>query len=138
MEEVSKKITARIKARGIVQGVGFRPFIFQLAAAWHLTGWVCNTSENVLIEVEGRPEDINAFIAEIKTSAPPLARIEALEIETDSASKGYTVFEIRPSIAQADSYQPVSPDIATCPDCKKEIFDRSDKRYRYAFTNCTN
>ncbi len=129
---------AQIKVRGIVQGVGFRPFIFQTAVACNLAGWVCNTSGNVLIEVEGRLEDIEAFIGRVRKDAPPLARIEELTADFDGEPAGYTGFEIRPSLADPACYQPVSPDIATCHECLREIGELSDRRYRYPFTNCTN
>ena len=138
MKEKSTMISAHIKVRGIVQGVGFRPFIFQMATACNLKGWVCNTSENVLIEAEGTSDNIETFVAKIKKEAPPLARIEKLSVDFSSDLKGHASFEIRPSIADPDSYQPVSPDIATCHACRKEIFDSSDRRFHYPFTNCTN
>ncbi|MCJ7606051.1 MAG: carbamoyltransferase HypF [Dehalococcoidales bacterium] len=127
----------RISVRGVVQGVGFRPFVYQLATRHNLRGWVCNTSEAVRIEVEGIPKDIDAFISGLKTEAPPLSRIESLEV-TAGDPAGYDSFEIRDSVAEAGKYQLVSPDIATCTDCRREIFDPADRRYRYPFTNCTN
>jgi len=127
----------RISVRGVVQGVGFRPFVYKLAHEYSLTGWVRNTSGNVEIEVEGKEESIEGFLAKLKTKAPPMASIE--EIATVSLPlKGYTSFEIRKSHAEEGKYQLVSPDIATCQACQKEIFSPSDRRYHYPFTNCTN
>jgi hydrogenase maturation protein HypF len=128
---------ARISVRGVVQGVGFRPFVYQLAIKHNLRGWVRNTSEDVKIEVEGEAGDIERFLNGLRTQAPPLAHIEAISATTGSPA-GYGKFEIRQSVAEAGKYQLVSPDIATCPDCLQEIFDPQDRRYRYPFTNCTN
>jgi hydrogenase maturation protein HypF len=128
---------ARINVRGVVQGVGFRPFVYQLAARHHLHGWVCNTSEDVKIEVEGEAGDIERFLRGIREQAPPMSHIESITAVTGDPA-GHEKFEIRESITEEGKYQLVSPDIATCPDCLKEIFDPADRRYRYPFTNCTN
>jgi hydrogenase maturation protein HypF len=128
---------ARISVRGVVQGVGFRPFIYQLAVRHNLRGWVRNTSGDVKIEVEGEARDIERFLKAIREKAPPAARIEEVTATAGSPA-GYEKFEIRGSVAEEGQYQLVSPDIATCPDCLKEIFDPKDRRYRYPFTNCTN
>ncbi|MFH1775747.1 MAG: carbamoyltransferase HypF [Chloroflexota bacterium] len=127
----------RIAVRGVVQGVGFRPFIYRLAHAHNLAGWVCNTSGEVQIEVEGKAGDLARFLADLKETPPPQAHIGAITV-TEKPSAGYRGFEIRPSLAHPDEYQLISPDLATCPACRKEIFDESDRRYRYPFTNCTN
>jgi hydrogenase maturation protein HypF len=127
----------RITITGVVQGVGFRPFVYGLAQRHGLTGWVRNTSAGVEIEAEGAPDDLDAFSREITAEAPPLSRIESIRSEA-IASNGYVRFEIRHSAAVEGAYQPISPDVATCDDCLHEIFDPSDRRYRYAFTNCTN
>jgi hydrogenase maturation protein HypF len=128
---------ACISVRGVVQGVGFRPFVYQLARRHNLRGWVCNTSEDVRIEVEGGASDIEGFLRGLREEAPPLARIESITARPGEPA-GYDDFEIRESIAEAGKYQLVSPDIATCPDCLREIFDPTDRRHRYPFTNCTN
>jgi len=107
---------ARISVRGVVQGVGFRPFVYQLAVRHKLRGWVCNTSEDVKIEVEGEAANIDRFLGGLHEQAPPLAHIEAISAATGNPT-GYEKFEIRDSIAEAGKYQLVSPDIATCPDC---------------------
>ena len=137
MAKVETVELARISARGIVQGVGFRPFVYQLATQNNLKGWVCNTSEGVKIEVQGESKDLKRFLAGLQNNAPPLARIENISI-TYHPPTGYTSFEIRHSIAEEGKYQPVSPDIATCQACRKEIFSPEDRRYHYPFTNCTN
>ncbi len=128
---------AHITVRGIVQGVGFRPFVYGLAIQRGLKGWVYNTSEDVKIEVEGEAQTIEQFCHELEAKAPPLARIEELSVAHDPPA-GYTAFEIRHSVAEEGKYQLISPDIATCKDCLNELLDPSDRRYRYPFTNCTN
>ena len=128
---------ARIKVRGVVQGVGFRPFVYRLAHEHELKGWVRNTSGNVEIAVEGSAGSVKRFIADLQSKAPPLARIESVE-STFCAPQGYTDFEIQRSLSQEGRYQLVSPDIATCDDCRREVLDPADRRYRYPFTNCTN
>jgi hydrogenase maturation protein HypF len=137
MEKTSIISLSRISVRGVVQGVGFRPFVYQLAARHNLQGWVCNTSEDVKIEVEGDAKSIEVFIKDLREQAPPLAHIEGMTV-TDSTPVNYDKFEILRSVAEEGKYQLVSPDIATCPDCLEEIFNPADRRYRYPFTNCTN
>ena len=127
----------RVKVRGIVQGVGFRPFIYGLAQRLALCGWVRNTSAGVEIVVEGAAEALDAFVQAISAEAPPLARVEHVHAEAVPPN-GYTDFQIRHSAAIAGAYQLISPDVATCDECLAEIFDPHNRRYRYAFTNCTN
>ncbi|MGA2671481.1 MAG: carbamoyltransferase HypF [Dehalococcoidia bacterium] len=129
--------SASISVRGIVQGVGFRPFVYGLAVKHNLKGWVYNTSEDVRIEVEGAVEAIDKFKRELETKAPPLAHIESVNIEYHPP-RGYKSFEIRQSQAQTGKYQLISPDVATCPACLGELLNPEDRRYRYPFTNCTN
>jgi len=126
-----------IGVRGVVQGVGFRPFVYRLAHEHRLTGWVLNHSGGVEIEVEGLPAALDAFLHDLVALAPPMARIEALEV-ADRPPNGDTRFEIRESRAEEGRYGLISPDVATCPDCRRELFDPADRRYRYPFTNCTN
>jgi hydrogenase maturation protein HypF len=128
---------ARIRVRGVVQGVGFRPFVYRLACDYNLKGWVRNTSGSVEIEVEGRREAVQNFLRDLQAKAPPMAHIEKVET-TFHPAKGYTEFQIGESLSQEGQYQLVSPDIATCNDCRKEIFSPTDRRFRYPFTNCTN
>ncbi|MFC2066064.1 carbamoyltransferase HypF, partial [Chloroflexota bacterium] len=105
----------------------------------NLKGWVCNTSEDVKIEVEGEAETIEQFLLDLTEQAPPRASIEDITIQhLPDSSKKYEKFEIRRSITEEGKYQLVSPDIATCRDCLKEILSTGDRRYRYPFTNCTN
>jgi len=126
----------RIRVFGVVQGVGFRPFIYRLAKEYNLKGWVLNTSSSVEIEVEGEKESIERFISDIKRKAPPVARIERIEVE-DSVPNNYRDFLIKES-KEEPGYQLISPDIAVCEDCLRELFDPRDRRYRYPFINCTN
>jgi len=128
---------AKIRVQGVVQGVGFRPFVYRLAHEHGLKGWVRNTSGNVEIAVEGTSDSIKGFIADLETKAPPMARIENIEA-SPYAPQGYAAFEIHGSLTQKGKYQLMSPDIATCGDCQREIFNVGDRRYRYPFTNCTN
>lgn len=125
-----------VSVRGVVQGVGFRPFIYRLATENHLNGFVLNVSSGVEIHVQGRSAEIEDFVVRLRTEAPPIAQIVSVEV-TEEALQGYTSFEIRQS-EKDEGYQLISPDIATCPECLKELFDPSDRRYRYPFINCTN
>lgn len=131
--------TARkqILVRGIVQGVGFRPFVHNLARALDLTGYVLNTSEGVRIEVEGYQEALERFISRLGNDAPPLAQIEQISIE-DLEAIGETSFVIRQSKSEAEKFGLVSPDVATCSDCWRDFLDPANRRYGYPFTNCTN
>ena len=129
--------SARIHITGIVQGVGFRPFVFNLANQLAITGWVRNTSSGVYIAADGTEPNLEIFIERLRSDKPPLAQIDRIEIEPGESS-GATSFTIQPSEAIPHAFQPISPDVATCPDCLEEIFDPSGRRYHYAFTNCTN
>ncbi len=126
-----------IHIAGIVQGVGFRPFVYNLALKSELRGWVRNTSAGLEIEVEGLEKQVQSFIAQLKSDAPPLSNIDQISI-TECPVNGYSKFEILHSEADPTVFQPISPDVALCPDCLKEINDPADRRYRYPFTNCTN
>ncbi|TET88670.1 MAG: carbamoyltransferase HypF, partial [Dehalococcoidia bacterium] len=134
---VTEKKLAKISVRGMVQGVGFRPFVYRLAQEYNLKGWVRNTSGNVEIEVEGDGEGLERFLSDLEAKAPPMACLEKVEAAFYSV-KGYTDFKIYRSLPQEGKYQLVSPDIATCEDCKRELFSPADRRFRYPFTNCTN
>ena len=130
-------VRRRIHVSGIVQGVGFRPFVYSLAAQYALTGMVGNTSSGVVIEIQGSAEAAAAFLDQLRNSPPPLAMIDAIQIETADAidESGFVIAE---SAAQPLAATPISPDIATCADCLRELFDPADRRYRYPFINCTN
>ncbi len=128
---------ARIFVRGIVQGVGFRPFIYRLASDHELKGWVLNSTEGVVIEVEGPTDRLEEFITDITLKAPPLAVIEKVEASF-LPPVGYKSFIIQASQEQEDKFVLISPDICICPDCLRELFDPLDRRYLYPFINCTN
>lgn len=128
---------ARIIVRGIVQGVGFRPFIYRLASEHELKGWVLNSTEGVVIEVEGAWPNLQEFVANITLKAPPLAVIEKVE-SSFLPPIGYESFIIQASQEQEGKFVLISPDICVCPDCLRELFDPNDRRYRYPFINCTN
>ncbi len=126
-----------IRISGIVQGVGFRPFVYKLANEENLLGWVKNTSAGVEILVEGQEEAIQHFINRIKNETPPLARIDQMEIHTAQVNH-FTKFEIIASQDIETAFIPISPDISICQDCLRELFDPTDRRYLYPFINCTN
>ncbi len=137
MSPDSGKTCLSILVRGVVQGVGFRPFVYRLATDAGLSGWVRNTSEGVHIEVEGPRRLTGVFLRELRENAPPLAHIEEVTTE-ELPHRGFAQFEIRDSLFEEGKSQLVSPDVATCSACLEELLDTSDRRHRYAFTNCTN
>jgi hydrogenase maturation protein HypF len=128
---------ARIHITGIVQGVGFRPFVYGLATRLSLAGWVRNTSAGVDIEVDGTQSSLSDFISALKLEAPPLSRIDSLEAVSIPAN-GYQTFDIIQSEPIEGAFQPISPDVCTCDDCLREMLDPLDRRYLYPFINCTN
>jgi hydrogenase maturation protein HypF len=130
-------IAKRIHITGIVQGVGFRPFVYNLATRLGLTGWVRNTSGGVDIQIEGNRLDLNTFITSLHDEKPPLASIDEIEID-QLLPNGHTSFEILHSETITDAFQPISPDVCICPDCLEELFTIKDRRCRYPFINCTN
>ncbi len=127
----------RLLIKGVVQGVGFRPFVYQLAQRHDVSGFVLNTGEGVVVEAEGELKDLERFRHALKPEAPPRAVIESISPRIMHV-QGDAGFVIQPSLAQPDEFQLVSPDIATCDDCAAEVFDPADRRWRYPFTNCTN
>jgi len=131
------RAAARLSVRGVVQGVGFRPFVYSLAQRHALTGWVRNTSAGVEILAEGAPADVEAFALALPREAPPRSHVAGYE-RTGAEPEGATAFLILGSAVDPNAYQLVSPDIATCADCRAELLDPRDRRYQYPFTNCTN
>lgn len=127
----------RLLVNGIVQGVGFRPFVVQSAVQLGLVGHVCNTSAGVVIEIQGASADLDDFAKQLTAEAPPLARIVSVEIK-EIATTGETDFTIHASSNQPGTSTLIPPDVATCSDCLREIRDPADRRYGYPFTNCTN
>ncbi|MBN1866477.1 carbamoyltransferase HypF [Candidatus Sumerlaeota bacterium] len=126
-----------VRVQGVVQGVGFRPFVYGLAARLGLTGWVLNDSHGVEIEIEGPASAIEAFLGELRESPPTLSSVKEVRTRPLDVA-GSETFEIRASRTQSDRAVLVAPDYATCPDCVRELFDPSDRRHRYPFINCTN
>jgi hydrogenase maturation protein HypF len=122
---------------GIVQGVGFRPWVYQLAQRHRLSGYVFNSTLGVTIEVEGQDEDLDRFESALRSEAPPLAEPGQIRVEHLEPS-GYREFTIRDSEDAAGEFVLVPPDIATCADCLADLRDPANRRYRYPFTNCTN
>ncbi|MGC8784673.1 MAG: carbamoyltransferase HypF [Armatimonadota bacterium] len=137
MASIENDKRVRLVIRGAVQGVGFRPFVYRLATELGLKGWVLNSAQGVFIEVEGEPETLQQFVRRIETDKPPRAFIQSLE-QTVLDPVGYTAFEIRHSEESGERSALILPDIATCPDCLRELFDPTNRRYLYPFTNCTN
>lgn len=126
-----------IHITGIVQGVGFRPFVYGLAQRHGLTGWVRNSSAGVEIELNGATAVLDQFVSDLQNELPPLAQIDSLNV-TPTSPNGATAFEIIPSQPVAGAFQPISPDMSICDDCRRELFAPQDRRYRYPFINCTN
>ena len=126
-----------IVIEGIVQGVGFRPFIYNLAKSLDLKGYVNNNSKGVRIEVEGPIETIHEFLLRIEGNPPPLARIEKI-CRKEAPGLNFTAFEIKASEKILGKITLISPDIAICKDCEEDINSKTNRRSGYAFTNCTN
>jgi hydrogenase maturation protein HypF len=128
---------ARITVRGAVQGVGFRPFVYRLAGELGLGGWVLNSAQGVSMEVEGAEEPLRQFRSRLESDKPGAALIQTIEMSFLKPS-ACTGFEILPSQPGEAPSALILPDLATCPDCLREIFDPVDRRYLYPFTNCTH
>ena len=127
----------QILIRGIVQGVGFRPFVYNLAQSLDLSGYILNSSSGVTIEIEGREANIEHFLDALRKNPPPLAQITDIAL-AEFPPQGATQFSIRESREEDAAFVLVSPDVATCEACWKEFGDPANRRYGYPFTNCTN
>ena len=125
-----------VHVAGVVQGVGFRPFVHRLACEHHLRGWVRNTAGDVEIAVEGDARELEAFVVGLRRRAPPMSRVESLR-RVVRLPEGLAGFHIQPS-ALTGPRQPVSPDLATCASCERELFDPANRRFGYAFITCTD
>jgi hydrogenase maturation protein HypF len=130
-------VRRHIEIEGIVQGVGFRPFVYQRAVGFGLVGWVLNDSRGVTVEVEGEADLVDRFLLVLEHDYPPLASLTRFDVQavTPTDDSG---FVIRASSDQADTLAQISPDTFVCDDCLRELFDPTDHRYRYPFINCTN
>jgi hydrogenase maturation protein HypF len=127
----------RITLRGAVQGVGFRPFVYRLATEMSLTGWVLNSSVGLVVEVEGPPDQLGRFQRRLEHERPKASVVTVRESER-IPQQGSTCFEIHSSDSEAGKTVNVLPDLATCKDCRAELFDPANRRFGYPFTNCTN
>jgi len=126
-----------IHVKGIVQGVGFRPYVYKLATSIGLKGWVINTTAGVTVRLEGAAADIALFEKTLREEPPLLARIESFTVR-DVETEGFSAFFIHESCSVPDTEISIPPDVGTCPDCLREYGDSSDRRYAYPFTNCVN
>jgi hydrogenase maturation protein HypF len=126
-----------IKVRGVVQGVGFRPFVYRLARANGLKGWVLNAEEGVEIHLEGEQGTLQSFLSEMKARPPQAAAIAEVRVQPAETS-GFAEFTIRESTRKRQPTTRISPDLPVCEDCLQELFDPQDKRYHYPYINCTN
>ncbi len=126
-----------MQVRGVVQGVGFRPFVYRIAGEEDLSGHIGNDTGGVTIEVEGLEASVERFLVRLRAEAPPLARIDSIAVQ-DLEPCGEEGFRIESSSVKGRVNTGIPPDAATCPECLRELFDPSDRRYRYPFLNCTN
>nr|WP_026038384.1 carbamoyltransferase HypF [Clostridium arbusti] len=126
-----------LKVEGIVQGVGFRPFVYNEALSFKLKGWINNNSQGVHIDIEGEEEKLNSFIEKLKYKHPPLARIENITVE-ERKTVNYNSFEIRESEISNKKITLIAPDVAICEECIQDITNPLNKKYMYPFTSCTN
>ena len=131
------EVRRQIEVSGIVQGVGFRPYVYRLAMGNHLAGAIRNTPAGVSIEIEGPAETVEDFVVRLPREAPPLARITSVAVR-EVPCNGDSEFLILGSRSGEQVRTLISPDVAICPDCLRELFDPSDRRYHYPFINCTN
>jgi hydrogenase maturation protein HypF len=136
-DRATVSVARHIEVRGVVQGVGFRPFVWRLAAAHGVAGWVRNDGGVVTIHAEGEPAALDRFAAAIAAQAPPLARVDDVGVRP-AAVRGAAGFEVVASEDAVTGERLVSPDAATCAACLRELFDPADRRYRYPFVNCTD
>ena len=139
MSVVSKPAMQRLRItlRGAVQGVGFRPFVYRLATEMSLAGWVLNSSSGLVVEVEGSPDELQRFEQRIERERPKASVITTRE-SAWLPLQGFTKFEIHHSESDSAKSVNVLPDLATCDDCRTELFDPANRRFQYPFTNCTN
>ncbi len=136
MKTATTIVRKRLRVTGVVQGVGFRPHVYNLASRLGLAGFVLNDGAGVVVELEGPPEVVAEFVTQLQAAPPPRARLDAVE-EEEVAPAGEDAFVIKESVPGAAATL-VSPDLATCGDCLDELLEAADRRYRYPFINCTN
>jgi hydrogenase maturation protein HypF len=127
----------RLRITGVVQGVGFRPFVYRLARAHGVAGWVQNGQDGVHVVAEGEPDAVARFVEAVREAPPPAAHVAGFDVAPET-EKGFATFEIRTSaVAEAPTVR-ISPDLAVCADCVRELFDPADRRFGYPYINCTN
>ena len=136
MKPATTTARKRLRVAGVVQGVGFRPHVYNLARRLGLAGFVLNDGAGVVVELEGPPAAIDEFVTQLQAAPPPRARLDAVE-EEELAPAGEDTFVIKESVP-GEAQTLVSPDLATCGDCLDELLEPADRRYRYPFINCTN
>jgi hydrogenase maturation protein HypF len=136
-EKAAVGVRKRIEIQGVVQGVGFRPFVYRIARRFDIHGWVLNSSDGVVIEAEGGEPEVAQFLHALETELPPLARIDGLTI-TEVAACDDGEFVIQHSVPVPGRFALVPPDVATCPDCVADFTTPGNRRFGYPFTNCTN
>jgi hydrogenase maturation protein HypF len=134
---VSNRKRKSVRVRGVVQGVGFRPFVYRVATDAHLSGYIGNDTDGVTIEIEGSDEDVATFLMRLRREPPPMARIDSIDV-ADLDLTGESGFSIVGSQVLGRVSTGIPADAASCADCLRELLDPSDRRYRYPFLNCTN
>ncbi|HUU56829.1 MAG TPA: Sua5/YciO/YrdC/YwlC family protein, partial [bacterium] len=136
MKETARATRKRLRVSGVVQGVGFRPHVYNLARRLGLAGFVLNDGAGVVVEVEGPEDALAEFVTQLKAAPPPRARIDSIQEEeiAPAAEASFTINESVPG----EAHTLVSPDLATCGDCLDELLEPADRRHGYPFTNCTN
>lgn len=137
MYKAAVRSAVRLRITGVVQGVGFRPFVYRLAQVYGIAGWVLNGEDGVHVAAEGSEEAIGQFVNAMRAQPPPAARVATFEV-TPAAATGFDAFEIRESEGGDAPTVRISPDLAVCDDCLRELFDPSDRRFGYPYINCTN
>src|SRR3984957_11141914 len=126
-----------IRVRGVVQGVGFRPFVYRLARVNTLNGWVLNAEEGIEIHLEGAETGLEAFVRDLKAQPPPAASIAEIDVRPAEPT-GLSEFAIRESLRRERPTVRISPDLPVCEECLSELFDSANARYLYPYINCTN
>jgi len=140
MEEIPRAVVARkaVDVTGIVQGVGFRPFVYRLANDCRLTGFIANTPSGVIIEIQGEDSSLEEFVARLQSEAPPLSKITSLAPRDIELQSEDSAFRILASRLDTPPKALISPDVAVCADCLREMMNPRDRRFRYPLINCTN
>src|SRR5215207_4294757 len=131
-------MTKHVSVKGAVYGVEFSSFVYGLAIRFNLRGWMCSTLSGVEVVVQGQTSSEESFIRSLTTEAPPTAQIDQVNVIDEVGDTKYQTFDIRFSPQREDADQPISVDIAICPDCERDLFDPRNRHYLYPFINCTH